>query len=127
MPHPGGRPTDYRPEYCELLITAMKTEGISPSAFAGKIGVSRETVSSWKSKIPEFADAIKKGYAHRQYFWESKLSTATSQTIAGVIFMAKNVTRGSDDELRDRQDVELSAPALEDALQGKWSKPAGEK
>ena len=33
---PGGRPSKYDPNFCEVMISAMETEGLSLGAVAGK-------------------------------------------------------------------------------------------
>jgi transposase len=53
-----GRPTTYKPEYCERLIEFGKT-GMSFEAFGGSIGVSRDALYDWAIKYPEFSDAKK--------------------------------------------------------------------
>ena len=54
----GGRPTKYKPEYCELLIEHMKS-GLSFEAFAGVVGVWKDVLYDWVAKFPEFSDAKK--------------------------------------------------------------------
>jgi hypothetical protein len=96
--HPGGRPTDYRPEYCELVIEKM-AEGFSLSAFAGYIRAGRETVYGWMSRHSEFSDAVTRGRAARTYALEGKLlrSRKGAETSA-AIFGLKNA---APDEWRD--------------------------
>ena len=66
---PAGRPTKYRPEYCEMIIEHM-AEGLSKEAFAGVIGVHKETIYNWAEANPEFSDAIKTGEVKSRLFWE---------------------------------------------------------
>ena len=46
LKHPGGRPSEYRPEYCEMVQEHM-AKGKSLTAFAGSIKVSAFTVYEW--------------------------------------------------------------------------------
>lgn len=55
--HPGGRPTLYKPEYCELVI-ALGSEGYSRARMAARIGVSKQTLKVWETEHPEFFDAL---------------------------------------------------------------------
>lgn len=64
-----GRPTDYKPEYCEQLIEFMK-QGFSFEAFGGEISVSKQTLYTWTEKHPEFMDAKNIAYSHSRRFWE---------------------------------------------------------
>jgi transposase-like protein len=52
----GGRPSDYKPEYCELLIKHAE-EGYSFESFAGRIGVTPKTLYNWEQEHPEFLQA----------------------------------------------------------------------
>jgi hypothetical protein len=67
-----GRPSSYRPEYCDLIIEAGK-EGWSLTATAAKIGVHRATLFDWGTAHPEFGDALKLHKAHRAHWWEERL------------------------------------------------------
>ena len=69
---PGGRPSKYDPTFCEVMISAMETEGLSLGAVAGLIGVSRDTIYEWATVHPEFSYAKKVGEAKAQLFWERK-------------------------------------------------------
>ena len=55
---PIGRPSKYRPEYCEQLIDFM-AEGYSFEAFAGKIRVNQDTLHEWVKRHPDFSEAKK--------------------------------------------------------------------
>lgn len=64
----GGRPTKYKPEYCEQLIEHM-SEGYSYESFAGVIGVAKDTIYQWE-KHQEFSDSKKIAFAKCNVFWE---------------------------------------------------------
>ena len=49
---------EYKPEYPEMLVKHL-AEGLSVTAFAGLIGVPRDTLYSWFIKYPEFEEARK--------------------------------------------------------------------
>jgi hypothetical protein len=86
-----GRPTDYRPEYCDLIIETARNEGLSVTAFAGVIGVSKETVYAWVRERPEFSDAVSRAKSARVTWWERKLgrSRKGAETTA-AIFALRN-------------------------------------
>jgi len=65
----GGRPTLYKPEYCQMLITHM-SEGLSFESFAGLVSVSRQTIYDWEKANPEFLDAKKLAMEKNRLFWE---------------------------------------------------------
>ena len=88
--HAGGRPTDYRPEYCDAVIAAM-SDGLSLTAFAGLIGQGRDTVYKWIRAHSEFSDAVSRARAARVLWLERKLLRARkgAETTA-AIFALKN-------------------------------------
>ncbi len=66
-----GRPTDYDPKYCEEIITHM-AEGLSKEAFAGSIGVSKQTLYDWMKAHEEFLDAVHIGEMKSLLWWERR-------------------------------------------------------
>lgn len=67
--HPGGRPTEYKEEYCEKVIEYM-TQGDSKTAVAARLGIAKDTLYEWAKIHKEFSDAIKEGLSLSQLFWE---------------------------------------------------------
>lgn len=53
---PVGRPSKYKPEYCEQLIEHM-SNGYSFESFAADLSVSKDTLYEWSKVYPEFSDA----------------------------------------------------------------------
>jgi hypothetical protein len=85
-----GRPSLYRPEYCEQVMDYMR-KGHSLSAFAGSIECARETVYEWMSKHPEFSEAVSRGRSMRLVPWEEKLMKCErGAEVAATIFALKN-------------------------------------
>lgn len=101
---PGGRPSEYKPEYCDLVRQMMMDEGISLTAFAGHVGVARETVYAWTSAHREFSDAVSRARSARTLWLERKLlrSKKGAETTA-AIFALKNA---QPDEWRDLKHIE---------------------
>lgn len=67
--NPIGRPSKYKPEYCEMLLAHMD-QGYSIESFAGVVDVCKDTVFEWINVHPDFSDAVKKGKAKSQLRWE---------------------------------------------------------
>jgi len=110
---PGGRPSKYKPEYCEMLIEHMK-KGLSFESFSGLVGVHLDTLYEWQKK-PEFSEAKNIGRAYERLFWEkiythaamgyNKLSINGKEVIINpnptlIIFKMKNAF-----QWRDNQDI----------------------
>lgn len=72
------------------------------TAFAGSIGVCRDTISEWASKHPEFSAAIKRGKAARTQSLECELlDEVLGPRVTARIFALKNA---APDEWRDRHE-----------------------
>lgn len=90
---PAGRPTKYKPEYCDAVIKHMEN-GASLTSFAASIDVARSSINEWISKHPEFSDAVKIAKAKCAAWWES---LGRNNAISGdgnatlVIFGLKNM------------------------------------
>lgn len=54
-----GRPSKYKPEYCDLVIEYCK-QGKSFDSFAASIGVHRDSLNEWVKVYPDFATAKQK-------------------------------------------------------------------
>jgi hypothetical protein len=112
--HPGGRPTDYRPEYCEMVVEDMET-GYSLAAFAGLIGVARRTITEWCAVHPEFSLAVSRGKAARLRKWETAAMQGAYTQKGGnatlIIFGLSNAGRGAageEDEWTAKTEVKHS-------------------
>lgn len=68
-PNPVGRPTNYKPEYCEKLVEHM-SKGLSYETFAGTIDTHKQTLYDWEKANPEFMDAKKRAFEKCRIFWE---------------------------------------------------------
>ena len=83
-----GRPSLYRPEYCQALIEWAK-KGLSYESFASVPGVALQTLYEWEKAHPEFSEAKKTALPHSMVWWEKKgMSGDINPTI--WIFNMKN-------------------------------------
>ena len=98
-----GRPTKYDPTFCDLVVHAGE-RGLSLTAFAGEIGVCRDTVQEWARVHPEFSAAVKAHKAKRAWIWEQRLMRIADEgggngSATAIIFALKNV---APEEFADR-------------------------
>ena len=98
-----GRPTKYRPEYCQQVIDFMG-QGYSLTAFAGSIVVDRDSVYEWERTYPEFSVAVKAARGCRVATLERGLllDGQPSAQVTARIFALKNACP---DEWRDRHEM----------------------
>lgn len=66
-----GRPTAYRPEYCERVIEFGKL-GKSVAWMAAELGVSKQSLYEWEKVHPAFSDAFTRARLESQRWWEDK-------------------------------------------------------
>jgi len=135
-----GRPTDYRPEYCQQIIDffnvpatkVLKTKELDKSgelvetertvandlpilaAFCCLLGVHRDTLHEWATRHPEFSDAVKKAKEHQERILVANgMQGYYDKTFA--IFTAKNLI-GWRDKLEIDAKVDLGlADAMREA------------
>lgn len=65
-----GRPTSYKPEYCNKLIEHMK-KGYSFESFGAIANVNRDTLFEWAKVHKDFSDAKRMATEHCRLFWET--------------------------------------------------------
>jgi hypothetical protein len=102
-PNPIGRPSKYKPAYCNEVIDFMG-QGYSIAAFAGYIGVARDTILEWMNVHPEFSLAIKVAKGKRTMKLEGDLMLAESgPLVTSRIFALKNA---APEEWREKREID---------------------
>ncbi|HEY3812840.1 MAG TPA: hypothetical protein VGL66_06410 [Caulobacteraceae bacterium] len=77
------------PSDCDAVVGFMG-QGFSLTAFAGEMGVSRETLVRWRRKHRAFDAAVKAGEAARALALEKKLMAANSgASVSAHVFALK--------------------------------------
>lgn len=79
-PNPVGRPSEYRPEYCEKLIEFLR-EGRAFEQFASQCDVSINTTYEWAKKHPEFREAKKRAEALSLNWWLEQGRLSLNKTV----------------------------------------------
>ena len=114
-----GRPTDYRKEYCETIIDLMK-KGASIAEVCLELDVSKDAFYKWKKRHPEFDDAVKRGVALSQGWWEKQGRVGLDGSINSTMWFMnmknrfgkiKPDTQEEDITWRDKQEVEAKVDA----------------
>jgi hypothetical protein len=68
---PVGRPTLYKPEFCETIIKCGE-EGMSVAEMAKACGVSKQCLHEWVAAHEDFGDAFTRAKALSQAWWEEQ-------------------------------------------------------
>ena len=106
-----GRPTDYRPEYCQMIIDHMES-GASVGSFAASISVARSTINLWAAANPEFMEALQIGKAKAGAWWEQRgrqiaLEGGGPGASNMTMFGLKNF---APEDFRDKQEIAHTSP-----------------
>lgn len=107
---PVGRPTDYKPEYCEKVLELGRA-GKSYTQIAGELDVAKSTLYLWQDLHPEFSDALLRARELAQYWWENigqNQMIAPLQGFSATLF-AKQVSCRFPDDYTDRSKSEIKA------------------
>ena len=102
---PVGRPSKYRPEYCDMVVEHM-SEGASLTSFAALVGVARSTISEWMDEHEEFSVAATRGKAACAAWWErvARKNAVTGEGNATLtVFGLKNM---SPEDWREKQEID---------------------
>lgn len=108
---PGGRPSNFREEYCDKVIEYGKL-GMSRVEMAANLKCGYDTFLLWQEKNPKFLASVNEAVRLSQAWWESKGRDATFGGVQGFnatsfIFNMKNRFK---DDWKDKQEVEQSGP-----------------
>jgi len=141
--HAGGRPTSYKPEYCEAILKFFSVERFKETKetvttakgtviekpvrimnelptlerFAATLGVSTETVKNWTRHFPAFNEAFTRAKElQKDFIVQAGFSGMANPVFAK--FTAINMT-----DMRDKTEVEHSG--LEDTLAAIRAKKKG--
>jgi hypothetical protein len=128
-PKKRGRPTDYRPEYCQMLIDYFSEPSIEKAKivtqgrsylrtedkilfrgfptferFAHKIGVNGDTLVEWSKKYPEFSAAYTRAKElQKKHLYEGGLSGIYNSNVVALIASHEH-------KIHLRQEIEDKTP-----------------
>lgn len=100
-----GRPSDYKPEYCEMLVEHM-AEGLSFESFAGLVGCAISTLYEWEKKNPAFSEAKKEGFERNRLFYERVGLRMMQDGQGSATVWLFNMKNRFPKQWRDKHDVE---------------------
>ena len=107
----GGRPTDYRDEFCQKAIEFGKL-GYSKTQIADKFDVTKKTILLWEEKYPEFLHAMEVAMIKSQAWWENKGQTHLVEEYQGEKINAGLYSRSMaarfPDDWRESKETRLS-------------------
>lgn len=103
-----GRPSKYKPEYCQRLIDHMAS-GLSFESFAGLVGTCKDTIYEWANAHSLFSEAKKEGFERNRLFWErAALKGMTADKFNATVWIF-NMKNRFPREWRDRTEVDSTS------------------
>ena len=100
-----GHPTDYKPEYCEIVRQAGR-RGLSVTAMAEECDQHRDTLYEWAKVHPEFSDALSRARQSSQAWWEKKGQDALDYDKFQAGVWTKSMSCRFPEDWRDNSRVE---------------------
>jgi hypothetical protein len=66
-----GRPSLYKPEYCEI-VESLGKQGKSKAQMCAVLNIGRQTFADWEGKHAAFRESVARAMEHSQAWWEAK-------------------------------------------------------
>jgi len=102
-----GRPSGYRPEFCELVITCGE-QGYSFTEMAVATGYTRDSLRRWEQEHPEFSVALTRAKDLAQAWWEKKARDGVDNSKFNAALWAKVVGSRYRDDYGDKVRTEIT-------------------
>lgn len=99
-----GRPTEYRPEFCDLVLGLGK-EGKSFTQMAVATGHDKASLIRWKEEYPEFRIALTRALERSQCWWEEQGQKGIGSRDFNAALWHKNIASRFREDYADRKEV----------------------
>lgn len=100
----GGRPTKYKPEFCELILE-IGAQGGWLSEMAEACDVHRSTMDEWASAHPEFSEALARAKQKAQAWFEEQGRKGLTYDKFNAALWSKQMSARHRDEYTERREV----------------------
>jgi hypothetical protein len=100
---PVGRPSLYRPEYCEVVVE-LGRKGCSPAEIASELDVDRATLIHWTQEHKEFLTAMTRAKTHEQAWWERAGKSGMVADKFNAAVWTKSVTARFREDYTEKRD-----------------------
>jgi len=99
-----GRPSGYRPEFCELVLDLGK-KGKSFTQMAVATGYTKASLHGWRDQYPEFATALARAVELSQQWWEEKAQAGLEDRNFNAALWMKIAASRFREDYADRKEV----------------------
>lgn len=115
-----GRPTDYQPEFCELVMQ-MGREGYSKAEMAAGLWTSRVTLDAWAKLHPDFLYALNMAQEFSLSWWEKtgRENIDKGNKVQAGLYRVAMSGRFPKEHYRERVDVDVSGTVQVDTSTAK--------
>jgi len=101
---PAGRPTDYDPSYCDVVVS-LGRDGKSLAQMCAHFDIARQTIDNWAAAHPDFLEALSRAKVHAQAWWEETgVKGMTADKFNSAVWTKSMQARFRDD-YTERQEV----------------------
>jgi len=104
---PVGRPSKYKPEYCEEIIRLGK-EGKSIAQMAAFFDVDKASIFRWAEESDDFRTAFARAKVHSQNWWEDKAQQNLASRDFNAQLWLKSVASRFRDDYTERTQTEIT-------------------
>ena len=104
-----GRPTKYRPEFCDLIIKVGE-EGGWLCEMAEACDVVRSTMDEWAANHPEFSEALTRAKQKAQAWFERKGRTGMEADKFNSALWQKQMSARHPSEYTEKRQTALTGP-----------------
>lgn len=106
---PVGRPSKYKPEYCERVIELAK-EGCGWADYAAEFEIDRPTLYDWRDQHEEFSTALSRAKVLEQQWWERAGRTGMMADKFNALVWKTSMQARFRDDYTERKVTEVSGP-----------------
>ena|SRR3990167_3955026 len=99
-----GRPTAYKPEYCDQVIELGKS-GLSQVQIACALEVDPKSLRDWAEKYPDFSLSLTRAHAESQNWWERKGQESLSEKSFQALVWKVSMQARFRDDYTERKEV----------------------
>ena len=104
---PVGRPSKYKPEFCQQIIELGK-QGKSIAQMAAHFDVDKASIFRWMDESEDFRTALARAKAHSQTWWENKAQENMDNRNFNAQLWLKSVASRFRDDYTERTQTEIT-------------------
>lgn len=104
---PPWRPTDYKPEYCEL-VREWGRNGKSRAWICSELGVVRNTLKNWEATYPDFLIAMEHAKLGEQRYYEDAGQAGMYTKEFNASIWSRSMAARFPDDWREKSEVDMT-------------------